>query len=163
MERLREVVFGLTVGLAMTAFGTNANAIEVSETATYSASADEVWDVVKQFGGLEKWHPWFATTSTYGEDGVFYRRIVTHDGGWALETLDEFSWSEKSYTYSVVGGVFPLANYTATLKVTSAGSGSEVNWSSSFDAVGMPDEDVRKLIIDAYQAGFESVGKLVGE
>lgn len=163
MQRLRKVVLGLTLGLAMTALCAKANAIEVDETASFSASADEVWDVVKHFGGLEKWHPWFATTNTYAIDGVYYRRIVTHDGGWALESLDDFSWFDKYYTYTVVDGVFPLANYTSTLKVTSDGSGSKINWSSSFDAVGMSDEEVRALIVDAYQAGFESIGKLVGE
>ena len=163
MGRLRKLVVGAAVSIAMATFGHNANALEVNETGTFKASADEVWQVVKQFGDIHKWHPWFAETTTFGEDGVFYRRIVTPDGGWALETLDEYSWADKSITYSVVGGVFPIANYTSTLTVSSAGSGSTMNWASSFDAVGMPGADVQHLIIDAYQAGFQAVAAATGE
>ncbi len=163
MGHLRKLFIGATAAIAMAAFGHNANALEVNETGTFKASADEVWQVVKQFGDIHKWHPWFAETTTFGADGVFYRRIVTPDGGWALETLDAYSWADKSITYSVVDGVFPIANYTSTISVSSAGSGSTINWASSFDAVGMPDADVQQLIIDAYQAGFQAVAAATGE
>ncbi|MDP6954099.1 MAG: SRPBCC family protein [Alphaproteobacteria bacterium] len=163
MGRFRKIVVSTALGIAMAAFGQNANAVEVNETGTFKASADEVWAVVKQFGDIHKWHPWFADTTTFGADGVFYRRIVTPDGGWALETLDAYSWADKSITYSVVDGVFPIANYTATISVSSAGSGSTINWVSSFDAVGMPEADVQQLIIDAYQAGFQAVAAATGE
>ena len=65
--------------------------------------------------------------------------------------------------YSIVDTVFPLANYTATIKVSADGAGSTMNWSSSFDAVGMADADVVQLLIDAYQAGFQSIAAITGE
>ena len=53
MQHVRKVVLGLMMGLAMTALCSKANAIEVDETATFSASADDVWDVVKHLDFVE--------------------------------------------------------------------------------------------------------------
>ena len=156
------MIGAITAG-AMTVFGHQAHALDVNETASFKASADDVWHVINAFGGLQKWHPWFVDSTPSTADGDLHRLIVTGDGAWADEILVDYSWSGKSYTYSIVDTVFPVANYTATIKVSAAGSGSTVNWSSSFDAVGMADADVVQLLTDAYQAGFQSIAAITGE
>ncbi len=163
MGNLRKFMVGTAAGIMMSVYGLGAHALEVNESASFKASADEVWHVINEFGGLHKWHPWIVDTNTSQLNGVFHRTIVTADGTWALESLDDYSWSGKSYTYSVVDGLFPLANYTAVVKVSESGGGSTVTGSSTFDAAGMADDDVVKLIIDAYQAGFAGIAEITGE
>ena len=117
MGGLRKFMTGAVAACVMVVIGHDAQALEVKESASFKASADEVWHVINEFGGLHKWHPWIVDTNTSQLNGVFHRTIVTADGTWALESLDDYSWSGKSYTYSVVDGLFPLANYTAVVKV----------------------------------------------
>ena len=163
MRTLGKFMIGAVAACAMALFGHQAQALEVNETASFKASADDVWNVINEFGGLPKWHPWIVVSTASSVDGGLHRLIATGDGAWADEVLDDYSRANKSYTYSIVATTFPLANYTATIKVSEAGTGSTVNWSSSFDAAGMPDDDVVKLIIDAYQAGFQSIAAITGE
>jgi hypothetical protein len=47
--------------------------------------------------------------------------------------------------------------------VSESGTGSTITWSSSFDAAGMADEEVVKLVIDAYQTGFKGIATITGE
>jgi|TARA_B100000315_G_scaffold96715_1_gene88846 hypothetical protein len=156
-------MIGAVAACAMVVIGHDAKALDVKESASFKASADDVWHVINEFGGLQKWHPWFADSTLSKVDGALHRLIVTGDGAWAFEVLVDYSWAGKSYTYSIVDSVFPITNYTATIVVSESGGGSTVNWTSSFDAVGMADEDVVKLIIDAYQVGFQSIAAITGE
>ncbi|MDP6237330.1 MAG: SRPBCC family protein [Alphaproteobacteria bacterium] len=141
----------------------HAQALNVKKSASFKASADEVWHVINEFGSLQKWHPWFADSTLYTENGALHRLIVASDGAWVVESLEAYSWAGKSYTYSIVDGVFPIANYTATIAVSESGTGSTITWSSSFDAAGMADEEVVKLVIDAYQTGFKGIATITGE
>ena len=163
MRALRKFMIGAVAACAMVVIGHDAQALNVKESASFKASADEVWRLINQFGDLQKWHPWFVDTMLYTENGAQHRLIVTGDGAWAVETLDAYSWAGKSYTYSIVDSVFPIANYTATIAVSESGTGSTITWSSSFDAAGMADEEVVKAVIDAYQAGFKSIVAITGE
>ena len=163
MGNLRTFIAGAIAAGVLIVGAHGAHAVEVSESATFKASADEVWQIVNEFGGLHEWHPWFVATTVSNEDGGLRRLIVTGDGGWAYESLDDYSWAGKSMTYTVLESVFPIANYSATLKVSESGGGATINWSSKFDAAGMSDEDAAKLIADAYQAGFDSIKAMTGE
>ena len=42
------------------------------------------------------------------------------------------------------------------------GTGSKVEWSSDFEAVGASNDDAVKAIQDIYDAGFENLKKIFG-
>lgn len=160
MGSIRNLATGAVVALAMAAFAHNANALEVNETAGFTASADEVWQVISHFGRIEDWHPWISASASYGQDGVYYRHVLTPTGAWVVEALEAYSWADKSMSYSIVEGVFPITNYLATIRVSASGGGSVVTWTSTFDAKGVADDEAVQLIISAYHAGFESIAGL---
>lgn len=164
MGGLRKCVLGIVAAVAMLSFNQSANAqaLSVNETITLNASPADVWAVVGGFGSLHKWHPWFVATTLSNEDDGLHRMIATGDGTWFYEKLEGYSRSDMTLSYSIVDTEVPIKNYLSTVKVTSSGGGSTIAWSSTFDANGMPDDDLVKLIIDAYQAGFQSVSDMVG-
>ena len=76
MGALRKFMIGTVAACAMVVIGHNAQALEVNESASYKASAEEVWHVVNEFGGLNKWHPWFTSTTLHRVDGALHRLVV---------------------------------------------------------------------------------------
>lgn len=41
--------------------------------------------------------------------------------------------------------------------------GCSVEWSSEFEAAGVPENDAMKAIQDVYQAGFDNLKKMFGQ
>ena len=60
-------------------------------------------------------------------------------------------------------GPLPVANYTAEITVRDDGKGgSEVEWSSDFEAQGVGDQDAVQAIQGVYQAGLDNLRKMFG-
>jgi len=63
----------------------------------------------------------------------------------------------RSYTYSIVSGPLPVANYTSTISVAADGAGSTVTWVGKYDAKGVSDADSMKTIDGVYDAGLKAL------
>ena len=85
-------------------------------------------------------------------------------GGAIVERLESVDEKERTYSYAILQGPLPVANYVATLKVREAeeGEGCEVEWSSEFSPAGAPETDVIHTIEGIYQAGLDSLKKMFG-
>jgi hypothetical protein len=97
------------------------------------------------------------------EDGGRVRRPSLAGGGKIVERLETLDESARLDRYSIVSSPLPVANYTATLKVTDEGNGnSTVEWSREFDASGAPKVDAVKVVQGTYQAGLDSLRNIFG-
>ena len=76
---------------------------------------EEVWKLIGGFNALPDWHPAVAKSTL--EDGGRVRKLDLVGGGSITERLESFDENEKTYSYSIVAGPLPVANYKATLKV----------------------------------------------
>lgn len=133
---------------------------QVSMSTQVNASPDEVWKRIGGFDGMPDWHPLISRSEA--SEGGRVRRLTLPDGGVVVERLLSFSESDHSYTYAIIGGPIPVANYRATLRVRpQAGQpGSVVDWASEFEPAGAPEADVVALIRGVFQAGFDQLGEV---
>ncbi len=94
---------------------------------------DEVWKVVADFQGLQKWFPGIPEVRAESE-GV--RVIVMAPGMEVTESLLSRDDAARTYTYKVESALLNAKKYETTVRVTPAGGGSTV----TMDAVLEPDE-----------------------
>ncbi|GAA3356244.1 MULTISPECIES: SRPBCC family protein [Saccharopolyspora] len=104
------------------------------------AAADEVWALVRDFGGLPRWHPGIGSSEV--ESGASpaelgaVRRLVVGDGGVVRERLVGLDDAARSCTYEITEGPFPVRSYRSTIRVlpiTATGE-SFVEWYADYDA-----------------------------
>jgi len=137
---------------------------KVSSSAELPVSAKTVWAVIGNFNALPDWHPAVAKSELQSKDGGTLRKLSLVGGGTIEERLEKIDEKGRRYTYSIVSGPLPVSNYTATLTVREAqtGSGCTVEWSSEFEAKGAPEGDAVAAIRGIYEAGFENLKKMFG-
>ncbi len=124
--------------------------------------AQAVWSVIGGFNGLPDWHPAIEKSETTTEGGVKVRTLSLAGGGAIEERLEKVDDTERSYTYSILSGPLPVADYTATIRVRESGAGCTVEWSSEFTPSGAPESDAAAAIRGVYEAGFENLKKMFG-
>ena len=89
----------------------------VADSVDLSASPDEVWSLIGQFGGM--WHPYRKVQLT-GEGVGQLRKIETIDGKQIIEHLEAMDNSQTLYRYTNVSGIGAV-DYTGTLSVSQKG------------------------------------------
>ncbi len=145
----------------------------VAEMIEINAGPVEVWNLVKRFDGLVNWHPAFSGSPLVkGKDGQVgaVRALTLKDGPTFTEELIAFNEQGMTYTYDIVESPLPIDQYQAslTVKANTAG-GSTVTWIGTFkrknprDNVPEAESDAgtMKLISGAYQAGLQTVKKML--
>jgi mxaD protein len=163
------VVLLAAAGLAFAA----APDLKVTKSITIDASAARVWDMTKDFSGLNKWHP--AVDSDRIVEGSNNQagavRLLTLKGGGTIkEKLIGFDNAGHEFKYTILEGVLPVTSYTSIFTVKAAGKDkSEVTWSGTFKRKNTGDKPADnendKTAIDAitgvYQAGLDNLKKIV--
>ncbi len=149
----------------------NAPPLQVRKSVGIDAPAEKVWAVVKDFNGLNSWHPAVATDEIVAgaNNAPGAVRLLTLKGGGTIqEKLLSFDDTTHTFKYSIVDGVLPVSQYTSILSVKSAGADkSVVTWSGHFKRKNPADNpganEGNKTAIDAisgvYQSGLDSLKK----
>lgn len=137
--------------------------LSVNEQVMVTASADTVWNLIGDFGGLDKWHPGVASESVTGTGtrAGDTRVLKLTDGGSITEKLVNRDPAGRKYTYTIQDSPLPVTEYLSTLKVLPAGDNlSRVVWSATFDAArGTSAEDAMAAVRNVYSAGFQALVK----
>lgn len=138
---------------------------KVSASTRLPVAARTVWDVIGGFNNLAKWHPAVAKSEETKEGGATIRRLTLHGGGTIVERLESKDEKRRSYTYSILSGPLPVANYKALLHVEESEDGKScvVEWSSEFEPSGAAEPEAAKVIRGIYEAGFENLRKMFGQ
>lgn len=113
-------------------------------------SADAVWAVIGDFGGIGGWMPGIESCRVEGED-----RILVTMGMTITERLVSKDDDARILTYSITDGA-PVETHQGVITVTSAGEGSHVTW--NVDAT--PDE-MAELMAAIYQQALEALKRHV--
>jgi hypothetical protein len=132
-------------------------------TETIAAPADDVWRIISDFAGIEP-NEMISGCSVEGEGVGAVRTIGLTRGGEIIERLESHDDGARVFTYAIINdSPLPVKNYLATVKVVDAGAGSAtVEWSSTFDAAGAPEDDVIKLIEGVYKGGIQRTRNKLG-
>ncbi|MFQ5785681.1 MAG: SRPBCC family protein [Alphaproteobacteria bacterium] len=139
---------------------------KVSMSTKLSVPADTVWQTVGGFNALPDWHPAVEKSEIEGEGGSIgtLRRLSLFGGGEIVERLENLDKDARRYSYSILQGPLPVANYQATIRVVedADGGGCTVEWSSEFDAEGGPEADAVAAIEGIYKAGLDNLKRMFG-
>jgi hypothetical protein len=135
--------------------GLTAHALESSAKASSKLSTDALWAKVGDFCGIGKWHPAIEKCELSADGKT--RTLSLKGGGTIVESLVKMDPAGRSYTYSIVSGPLPVANYTSTISVAADGAGSVVTWAGKYDAKGAPDADAQKAIQGVYDSGLKAL------
>lgn len=137
---------------------------KVYTSSVIGASAEQVWDIVRDFNGMPLWHPLIAVSRI--EDDLnsaevgCVRDFQLKDGGKIREKLLALSDYDFSFTYSILESPMALENYVATLKLTPITDGQRCvgEWTAEFDCAPQDEDDLRTLIGQSvFQGGFDAL------
>jgi mxaD protein len=147
--------------------------LQVKRSITINAPADKVWDTVKNFNGLNTWHPALASDEIVSgtNNTVGAVRLLTLKGGGTIkEKLLQFDETGHRFRYSILEGVIPVSHYTSSFVVTSLGKDKTlVTWSGRFKRKNLGDTPAEnendKAATDAitgvYQSGLDNLKKML--
>jgi len=133
---------------------------EVRVVEGIGASADAVWELVRDFGGVMKWSSAVQSCEVEGE-GIGAVRTLALPGGAAIrERLERFEDAGRSFSYSILDGPLPVDDYLATLVVRARGADRcEVDWASTFQPKGLSEEQALGIIRGVYEGGIREIKK----
>ncbi len=146
---------------ALACFAT-AQAAEVTQSVTTTASPKAVWALVGPFDGIAGWLPGAASSPADKGDTVGSVRVITLKAP-GNPTVKEKLTAHKAHSYSyaileVDPKVLPVTGYTSTISVVKDGTGSKVTWQSHFQPAGGADEAAAdKAVTGLYQAGLQNI------
>jgi mxaD protein len=132
----------LLVGLAMITAAASAYSagdaaiLRVTKFVEINAPAAVVWEQVKDFDRLDKWHPAVVKdVIVKGENNVVgaVRLLTLSDGGTIREKLLAYDGKGYAMKYAILEGVLPVTSYVSTIKVEPTGKDTcKVTWSGTF-------------------------------
>jgi len=128
------------------------------------APAAKVWERVRDFNGLPRWHPGIRDSRIENAEPPdkigCVRDFNLQNGDRIREQLLGLSDYDLFCTYAILESPMPLENYIATLRLTPITDGERtfVEWSAEFDCAPDKAEDLMNGIgANVFQAGFDSL------
>ncbi|MCH8505209.1 MAG: zinc-binding dehydrogenase [Ectothiorhodospiraceae bacterium] len=144
--------------------------VTVTRSTVIDAPIDEVWGILRDFNGHDRWHP--AVAESRVEDGLppdvvgCVRDFRLADGGRIREQLLSLSDKTCSFTYCILEAPVPLVNYVATVRLRPVTDGARTlwQWEGRFRSSPGRTRELTELVGEQiYQAGFEAVRRLLAE
>jgi hypothetical protein len=138
--------------------------VQVSEDVPVAAA--KIWDLVRDFGGAQKWLGAMVQKLELEGEGVGAIRTITLPGDTKLhEQLQALDDAEMSFTYAIVReSPLPTTDYVAKFKLVETGPDScRIEWGSTFEpAGGMSEDDVKPLVEGIYRSGIAGLRETLG-
>ena len=166
---MKKFILGTLCALGMMSLPATADGLLNSfQTVDIKASIWRVWDAVKDFDGLNKWHPMFSDDvikSGANEEVGSVRTMTVKDGPSFDEELLSFDALEKKFSYKIIDPApLPLSDYVSTIEVVEGKRGyTTILWRSSYrnNSDGkMKDEELIAFIDGAYRVGLDNLKTL---
>jgi len=164
----------LAMILTAPAFAEPPKTLKVVKSVDVSAPVDKVWDVLKDFDSLDKWHPGFSKdTLVKGDNNKpgAVRKLTVKDGPSFTEELLAFDEAHHTYRYRIVESPLPIDHYVSRISVKAGPNGtSRVTWSGTFKRKNASDNPPEaesdagavKLVTGVYEGGLANLKKRFG-
>lgn len=175
MDRLAKWMAAMVLGAsALPAFG-DAQDLNIFHTITINAPADEVWAMVGDFGGIQRWAPGAESSRLVlhdrNETGAIRLLRRRGDGTQVTEKLLDYDPYNRRMAYTYVDGVVRAADYYSEVIVKEAGEGrSVVEWRGRFKRLaywtdqppaGQDDKAALDFLNGAYKSGLDNLKKVI--
>jgi hypothetical protein len=135
---------------------------KASARAVIDGSAEAVWKVAGEFGGIAGWHP-AITTSDFepgkaGDTAGSIRVCALENGANLREEQVARSDAERYYSYNFLEAPIPVENYLGNIRVFEEGTGrARVEWTSTFDCAAEAETEMVDMFAGIYQAGLDAL------
>lgn len=130
----------------------------VEINAIIPASAYEVWDLVSDFGGLDKFVEAVEKCTVDGQGTGAVRTLTLQDGGKVEEKLESLDNDKMVLEYSILNSPMPIKNYKGRMEVNKLNdTQSEFTWSSTFEAEDGTEKEMKKAFSGLYSVGVEGL------
>ncbi len=180
MKKLLQFFTAALIAIPMIASAHGPTRQQVKESITIKASPDKVWAMVKDFGGLHKWHPAIKSTELKGDIRIL---TLNGDGNPTItEELVKVDDEKMMLTYKIIDMTvvktitfnskdtpyytLPVSTYKSWISVKAVDGGSQVTWKGKFYRSfmdnppvpeGQSDKDAANIIKGVYTAGLENL------
>jgi mxaD protein len=164
--KMKKAILGALYLLCVASLPATAQSLlNAHESIDIKASIWKVWDAVKDFDGLNTWHPMFSDDEIKSggdnEPGTI-RTMTVKEGPSFDEELLSFDALDKKFTYKVIDPApLPISEYVSSFQVIEGRRGyTTILWNSSFrnNSDGkMKDDEVIGFINNAYKVGLENL------
>lgn len=119
-----------------------------------TAAPEQVWQVLRTFSlAYFKGYPHTVTGQGVGTE----RRFELPDGE-MVERIIAIDEAERSLSYVIVKGPWPVTDYTANIQVRESETGSLVTWSAEFHA-GADPESTAEMIAKTFKTNLRAIEK----
>lgn len=145
----------LVTAAIFAASAASAFALESNVSMNSSMAPDALWKKVGDFCGIGTWHP-AIEKCVLSADGKT-RTLSLKGGGTIVEALEKRDDANHSYTYTILSGPLPVANYHSTISVMPAAKGSALKWIGTYEAKGASPADAKKAIDGVYESGVKAL------
>lgn len=138
--------------------------VEVRRSTIVDVPIEEVWAVVRDFNGHDRWHP--AVAQSRIEDGLppdmvgAVRDFRLADGSRIREQLLSLSDRDHCFDYCILEAPLPLTGYVARVRLRPVTDGNRTlwEWHSRFDPPSHRRTELTKLVSEGiYEAGFRAI------
>ncbi len=136
----------------------------VYTSSVIDAPAAKVWDKIRDFNALPRWHPRIRESRI--ENGEppdkigCVRDFRLQNGDRLREKLLGLSDYDMFCTYAILESPMPLTEYIATIRLTPISDGNRtfIEWTAEFDcAAEVGPELVGNIGTGVFQAGFDAL------
>lgn len=165
----KSLALGLAILLALSFAARADKQLIAQQSIEIKGSPKAVWDVVKNFDALAKWHPSFegdVIKSGKNNTKGAMRTLTLSSGESFDEQLLQFDDARMFFRYRIVGdSPLPITHYVSTMGVKkSKGAMTKVIWQGKFDNKpdsGKTDDEVVEMINGVYKAGLDHLKQLI--
>ena len=121
----------------------------------------KVFDILVQFGGLEKILPDMIESLELTGSGLgALRTVKIKGGGTVIERLDA-AFDQRLFAYTITfNDIMPFENYCAVVTLEDAGDKTLARWGSNWDAKGSSEEEIKGMLTTLYGNLLDGLDKL---
>jgi NADPH:quinone reductase-like Zn-dependent oxidoreductase len=141
---------------------------KVVRSTIVDASIDQVWEILRDFNGHDRWHPAVSASrieDRRGSDEIgCVRDFALAAGGAIRERLLALSDRDRSFTYCILDAPLPLDGYVATVRLKPVTDGDRTfwHWESQFRPPPQREAELIRMVgEDIYEAGFRAIKDLI--
>ncbi len=130
-------------------------------TATYKASADDLWNTVDFHAPFENFMPPIKSSSMEGKGiGARKTNILKDGGGKVYLQLAYYNPKIRGYNYVIRSSPLPLKDYVGEVRVTDLGDGrAQLTWRGFFGEEGVEQAKADEIMQGFYEAVATGIGK----
>ena len=123
--------------------------MDVTETITVLVSPNVVWNVLKDFGAIQKWLPKIRKCAITGTSSGITRYVQSDISGNSIESLETINEQLMILAYRVLQGPEVLKDCLITVSITADVHDSCVRWVASSGSADPDEESMAKVLDEA--------------